>query len=265
MDCTFCLDCLHACPHQNVSLLASLPGSQLVRIEGRKRSLRWFRRFDGAVLIFLLVFAAFVNAGSMVESVQAWEQSVQTRFALASMPPILLVLYLLILILVPTLLVACCVWLGRVLSRRHIRWRECVSTFAQAFVPLGFSMWLAHFSYHLLNGALTALPVIQRAATDVGLTSFGKPEWSLSSAMPGFDWLQSLQLSLLGIGLLITLYVGWRLASSFRLRFARTLGLLAPWAVLAVMLYSIGIWIMFQPMQMRGMMRDGMNEWCISK
>ena len=265
MDCTFCLDCVHACPHQNVSLLASLPGSQLVRIEGRKRSLRWFRRFDGAVLIFLLVFAAFVNAGSMVESVQAWEESVQTRFALASMQSILLILYLLILIVVPTLLVACCVWLGRVLSRRYIRWRECVSTFAQAFVPLGFSMWLAHFSYHLLNGALTALPVIQRAATDVGLTIFGKPEWSLSSAVLGFNWLPPVQLLLLGLGLLFTLYVCWRLACSFRLRFARTFGLLAPWAALALMLYSIGIWIMFQPMQMRGMMMDGINTWCLSR
>ena len=38
-------------------------------------------------------------------------------------------------------------------------------TFAQAFVPLGFSMWLAHFSYHLVNGALTAVPVVQRVAS----------------------------------------------------------------------------------------------------
>ena len=265
MDCTFCLDCVHACPHQNVSLIASLPGTQLVRIEGRKRSLRWFRRFDGAVLIFLLVFAAFVNAGSMVESVQTWEQTLQTRFGLASMRPMLLVLYLLTLVVTPALLVGTCVWLARVLSRRYIRWRECVSTFAQAFVPLGFSMWLVHFSYHLLTGALTAVPVIQRAATNVGLTIFGKPEWSLSSAMLGLEWLPSLQLLLLGAGLLFTLYVGWRLACSFRLRFARTLGLLAPWAILALVLYSAGIWIMFQPMQMRGMMIDSMNGWCISK
>jgi ferredoxin len=265
MDCTFCLDCVHACPHQNVSLLASLPGSQLVRIEGRKRSLRWFRRVDGAVLIFLLVFAAFVNAGSMVKSVQAWEQTLQTRFGLASMQPILLLLYLLTLVVMPALLVGACVWLARVFSRRYIRWREFVSTFAQAFVPLGFSMWLVHFSYHLLTGAQAAVPVIQRAGTNVGLTIFGKPEWSLSSALLGLEWLPSLQLLLLGLGLLFTLYVGWRLACSFRLRFARTLGLLAPWAVLALALYSTGIWIIFQPMQMRGMMIDSMNEWCISK
>jgi heme/copper-type cytochrome/quinol oxidase subunit 1 len=28
----------------------------------------------------------------------------------------------------------------------------------------------------------------------------------------------------------------------------------APWAALAFLLYSIGTWIIFQPMQMRGMM-----------
>jgi len=265
MDCTFCLDCVHACPHQNVSLIASLPGTQLVRIKGRKRSLRWFRRCDGAVLIFLLVFGAFVNAGSMVESVQGWEQSVQSWFALVSMQTVLFFLYLLTLIVVPALLVASCVSLAKLLSRRNIKWRQCVSTFAVAFVPLGFSMWVAHFTYHLLTGVLTALPVIQRAAKDVGLTIFGKPEWSLSSAMLGLEWLPALQLTILGLGLLFTLYVGWRLACTFRLRFARTVGLLAPWAVLAFVLYSAGIWIMFQPMQMRGMMMDGMNEWCISK
>ncbi len=31
MDCTFCLDCVHACPHDNVGILASVPTSQLIR------------------------------------------------------------------------------------------------------------------------------------------------------------------------------------------------------------------------------------------
>jgi len=32
------------------------------------------------------------------------------------------------------------------------------------------------------------------------------------------------------------------------------LAVLAPWAVLAGALYSAGVWIVFQPMQMRGTM-----------
>jgi len=260
MDCTFCLDCVHACPHENVSLLASLPGTQLVQIgRSKKRRDRLFRRFDIAVLIFLLVFAAFVNAGGMVVPVQAWERSLQTSFRLGSMQVIWSVLYALSMVAIPALLVACCVWLSKVFGLTHAKWRETVSTFAPAFVPLGFSMWLSHFSYHLLSSGQTALPVIQRTAREMGITIFGAPNWSLSSAMPSFDWLPSVELLLLDVGLLFTLYLGWRIASQFRLSFAHTLRLNAPWASLAVALYSIGVWIIFQPMQMRGMMMHSMH------
>src|SRR6266850_1368019 len=260
MDCTFCLDCVHACPHENVSLLASLPGTQLVKIQRSKKSRdRLFRRFDVAVLIFLLVFAAFINAGGMVVPVQAWERSLQTSFRLGSMQLILGVLYALSMVAIAALLVTCCVWLSRVFGRTRAKWRETVSTFAPAFVPLGFSMWLIHFSYHLLSSGQTALPVIQRAAMDTGITIFGAPDWSLSSAMPSFDWLPSVELLVLDLGLLFTMYIGWRMASRFRLSFTHTLRLNAPWASLAVVLYSIGVWIIFQPMQMRGMMMDSVQ------
>jgi len=255
MDCTFCFDCVHACPHENVSLLGAIPGIQLVQIaRSKNRSNKFFRRFDVAVLILLLVFAAFCNASGMLLPVQAWEQSLQASFGFASMQLNLAVLYLLSMIIVPVLLVAGCVWLSKIGGRLHEGWRKTLSTFAPALVPLGFSMWLIHFSYHLLSGGQTALPVIQRAAMDVGITIFGSPDWSHSSAMPSFDWLPSLELLLLDLGLLLTLYIGWRIASRFRFSFVRTLGLNAPWASLAVVLYSIGVWVIFQPMQMRGMM-----------
>ena len=255
MDCTFCLDCVHACPEKNVSLLASMPGTQLVQIaRSPNRRIKFFGRFDVAVLIFLLVFAAFVNAGGMVLPVLAWEQSLQTSLRLDSPQPILGVLYLLSILIVPALLVTGCVWLSKTLGRIQVGWRKTVSTFAPAFVPVGFSMWLIHFSYHLLGGGQTALPVIQRAAMDVGIKILGAPNWLLSSTMPSLDWLPSLDLLLLDLGLLFSLYLGWRIASRFNLSFGQTLRLNAPWAGLAFVLYSIGVWIIFQPMQMRGMM-----------
>src|SRR5258708_39051981 len=95
MACSLWLDCVHGCPHEDVSLLASFPGSQLVRIErSKKRRNKFFRRFDIAALIFLLVFAAFANAGGMVLPVQTWERSLQTTFRVGSLQPILGVLYL---------------------------------------------------------------------------------------------------------------------------------------------------------------------------
>ncbi len=255
LDCTLCLDCVHACPHENVSLLASLPGSQLVRIErSKKRRNKFFRRFDVAALIFLLVFAAFANAGGMVLPVQTWERSLQTSFRVGSLQLILGFLYLVSMVVVPVLLVACSVWLSKVFGPTRAAWKEIVWTYAPAFVPLGFSMWLIHFSYHLLTAGQTALPVIKRAAMDVGITLLGAPNWSLSSTMPSLDWLPALGLLLLDLGLLFTLYIGWRTASRFGLTLSRRLRLNAPWAALAFLLYSIGMWIIFQPMQMRGMM-----------
>ncbi|HZE68328.1 MAG TPA: cytochrome c oxidase assembly protein [Pyrinomonadaceae bacterium] len=260
MDCTLCLDCVHACPHENVSLLASLPGSQLVRIErSKKRRNKFFRRFDVAALVFLLVFAAFANAGGMVLPVQSWEQSLETKFGLTSLQPIIAALYLVALVILPAFLIAGCVWLAKTLGPIPAGWKEIVSTYAPAFVPLGFSMWLIHFSYHLLTAGQTALPVIQRAAMDVGITLLGAPNWSLSSTMPSLDWLPALELMLLDLGLLFTLYIGWRGASRFGLTLSRRLRLNAPWAALAFLLYSIGIWIIFQPMQMRGMMMGSMR------
>ena len=186
--------------------------------------------------------------------VQGWEQSLQASFGVTSNQLVLSVLYVLAMVIVPALLVAVCVWLSRIVGRQRDGWRRTVSTFAPAFVPLGFSMWLIHFSYHLLSGGQTVLPVLERAALDLGITIFGSPDWSISSTMPSFDWLPSVELLLLDLGLLFTLYIGWRIASRFRFNFAQTLGLNAPWAILALVLYSSGVWIIFQPMQMRGMM-----------
>jgi hypothetical protein len=47
--------------------------------------------------------------------------------------------------------------------------------------------------------------------------------------------------------LLITLYFIWQMAQN-------SVRLAAPWATLAIATYGAGLWILFQPMQMRGMM-----------
>jgi hypothetical protein len=68
------------------------------------------------------------------------------------------------------------------------------------------------------------------------------------------DWLPSLQILLLDGGLLLTLYAGWRVARGLSTWARGVLRLLAPWACLAVLLYAAGVWIVFQPMEMRGLM-----------
>ena len=119
--------------------------------------------------------------------------------------------------------------------------------------PLGFSMWAAHLAYHFLTGAAVVIPVAQRVASDLGSSLLGRPDWAGAAAPPPLDWLPSLQILLLDGGLLLTLYASWRVARRFSARAGRALALFAPWAGLAVMLYAAGVWIVFQPMEMRGL------------
>jgi cytochrome c oxidase assembly factor CtaG/polyferredoxin len=215
-DCTFCLDCVHACPQQNVGIGLAVPGAQL-------RADRPVRP-DFAALAFLLTFGAFVNAAGMVVSIRP-------------------LFYAAALVAVPGLLAFLSGSLSRSLANTATSWKQLACNFAPALVPLGFSMWIAHFLFHLITGWTSALPPVERLLSLAMTTSIG-------AGAPA--WLTSAQLLFLDAGLLLSLYVAWRIAR----RQARAFSLLAPWAALLCLLYSAGVWILFQPMQMRGMVMN---------
>src|SRR6185437_2588344 len=127
------------------------------------------------------------------------------------------------------------------------------ASFGLALVPIGFAMWAAHFAYHLAAGWLTAIPVLQRSWADF-LRNSTPINWSLSAYPTVPAWLTPLQILLLDAGLLLTLYIAWRISQRYASGIASRLRLAVPWGVLACALYLAGLWILFQPMQMRGTM-----------
>ncbi len=56
MDCTFCLDCVHACPHDNVGILSRLPGSELLTDPLRSGIGYFSKRKDLAALAIVFTF-----------------------------------------------------------------------------------------------------------------------------------------------------------------------------------------------------------------
>jgi hypothetical protein len=254
LDCTFCLDCVHACPHQNVGIIASAPGSQITHDRYRSALGRLSQRTDVAALVLLLVFGAFVNAAGMIEPVTAMERTLQQRLGLESQTLVISALFALALLAAPLSFFALCGVIWRALGG-HTRWKDSICSFALALAPLGFGMWLAHLTYHFLTGASVLIPVTQRIANDLGCLLLGQPNWA-NTAAPPLDWLLSLQILLLDGGLLLTLYVGWQVARRFSSRAAGALRLFAPWAGLAALLYVAGVWIVSQPMEMRGLARE---------
>ena len=181
-DCTFCMDCVHACPSDNVAVLRALPPQKAPN-----------RRLDVAALVLVLVFAAFASAAAMTTGTgRLWMYVIGALVAGAALFP----------------------------------------NVGLSLVPLGCSMWAAHFFYHLAIGWNSLGPVLARV---FHLTI------AMSHTMSSPGWLLRTQLLLLDGGLLWALYLAWRRRS-------------APGIALAIALYLFGVWVFFQPMEMRGML-----------
>jgi polyferredoxin len=56
LDCTMCLDCVHACPHDNIALVTRIPGAESARARAtvRHRPARAARRPCRTRVVFTL-------------------------------------------------------------------------------------------------------------------------------------------------------------------------------------------------------------------
>ncbi len=66
MDCTLCMDCVKACPHDNIGLVAVSPLADLQRDPVRSSLGRFSSRVDVATLTLVVVLSGFANAAVMV-------------------------------------------------------------------------------------------------------------------------------------------------------------------------------------------------------
>jgi hypothetical protein len=201
----------------------------------------------------VFVFAAFANAALMVRPISSWRDRIAANLNLSSTLPVTSVLLLLALIIAPLIFIGGSVLAGRAIAAVKLPTRDMIGRFALALVPLALAMWAAHYLFHFLSGWNSMLPVVQRVLGDVGWAVLGRSNLSLGSSLVNSEQLRILQIILLDAGLLATLYLGWRIARVLVSRLRSALGLVAPWASVAVALYAFGIWTFLQPMQMRGM------------
>lgn len=246
MDCTACLDCVTACPHDNAGLVLAVPFEEQRREEVRSGIGFWPRRADLAALLLALAAGGVANALLMtepaVETVQrampgwspAWRAIVATLGcigAVAALPVLAAVL-------------------GARLRGETVR--ERLSRLVADLWPLGVAVWLVHFGFHLVTGWRSAWPPLQRAAADGLSIDLGVPQWAAHCCASAPPWLMPSMLLVVSVALAITLQRLQRRTAMLRgLRGRLCLGLdalvaLAWWALIA--------WVVLQPMQMRGLL-----------
>jgi len=237
LDCTMCLDCLRACPHDNVSLFTRLPGTALAQPGS------WPRRWDVSLLAIVLAFMGISNAFGMVPPYYALQEWLYLNLNIQSEFLVLLLLFATLNILLPVLAALIAARLSSSLTRQRGALRATVAAFAPAFVPLGFAIWFAHYSFHFFLGPGLLVPVLQEFLGGVG-------DWQA--------WSFSLDINIIGLIQLVVLLSGFmwslRLAQKSALRLYQgqaLLGLL-PWAAL-FLLMMLSSWQLFSlPMEMRG-------------
>lgn len=244
MDCTTCLDCIHSCPRDNVGLVVGIPGAELWNDRQRSGIGRFGRRMDLAALVIVLVFGAFANAAGMVGPIANAQQQLALFTGVRSPLVATSVFYFMAIILIPLLAIGGTAAWSRRWGKLPEGTSEVIMRYAYVLVPLGFGMWLAHYSFHFLTTCGAVVPVTQRFALDIGLPSMGEPMWGCACCIADTPWLLRLELLFLDLGLLLSLYTGYRLAPNLKA--------VGPWALLIVLLFAVGVWILFQPMQMRG-------------
>ena len=162
------------------------------------------------------------------------------------------VLYVFGLVVVPLSLVQIAASLSSWAGERNASRLAVATRFSYALVPIGFAMWLAHYSFHFLASFDAFLPPLERLARDLGWTFFAEPNWVRACCRPVADWLPRLQILCLDMGFLLSLYSGYWIALAQSRRTSQAVRMLAPWAILIVLLFAAGVWIVLQPMQMRG-------------
>jgi len=191
----------------------------------------------------LFTFGGLLNAFAMTGTAE----HLQHQWVAAGIPghtAALALLFLLSLVVAPAALIG----LASVTTRRTL---GRATRHAYALVPLGAGIWLAHYGFHMLAGALTIVPVTQSAVADwLGRPFIGEPLWQLTGVRPGL--LFPFQIGCILLGALGSIGV----AASIATRDGDGRGALR-WSLLVAGLAIVAVWALAQPMDMRGMVMPG--------
>jgi ferredoxin len=237
LDCVYCLDCVRACPHDNIGLMTRGFGRELLKPDA------WPRRWDISLFVISLAFLAVVNAFGMVPPIYALlEWFASLGFSNEIFP--LALIFLLGGLVLPTISALFAAWLTRLLTNnKKLSLRDIVAAFAPAFVPIGLGIWIAHYGFHFLIAPLSIIPVVQEF--------FGmQGQWDAFSGQVPLEMIGLFQVLMLLGGFLWSMVIVQTVAS--RLYKHQSFAALMAWGLILLGLMIAAYQIFAMPMEMRG-------------
>lgn len=253
MDCTFCLDCVHACPHDNIGILGRLPAEELMSDPHRSGIGFFSRRKDIAALSIVFCFGALMNAFGMVSPVYVVEAWLSKLLHIENLTPILGLLFIVFIVVEPAVLLGIAAWITRSWAGVRRTWLSTVVHYSYALVPLGLGMWLAHYGFHFFTGLYTIVPVTQNALASIGWPILGQPRWMLVG-IPKYI-VEPIEYGFLMLGLAGSFLIAWRMSADDSED--HPVRAFIPWALVCLLIFLASLWLMTQPMDMRATMMAG--------
>ena len=224
-DCTLCLNCVRACPYDNVALTVRSPLYEATNLRPRA---------DWAWFITVLTWAGLVNAFAMIPpffAVAAWLSRV-----LGTRDEALL------------LLIIQGVGIGAGALLTWMAARGKLRDWIGVLFPLSLAIWGGHYLFHFVTGYNTLLPNIFAALERMGL-----PVTTL--ALPGVvrgDGIFWIQAVISYVALVAAGWVAYRKAARDKADPRAVLLELLPMLLLIVLFNTLTLLIFSQPMQARG-------------
>ncbi len=242
MDCTYCFNCVRACPYDNVALSVRAPGRELGRAP-------WARRGRTAALALgvLLAYWGVMNALAMITPFYDLVGRLAAFLGTRNEALLLSVMYAAV-TLTGAVTTLASSWLADRAGGKRSTPLQAFRRWGYVVVALGFSFWAAHYLFHFLTGALAIVPVFEHFFEYRGWLL--DPNWRLAQMVPT-RWLFPIQAFVSATYTAVALFVAARIA----LRdFGQRKWVLALWPMmLYVLLFTaLQLIILAQPMEMRG-------------
>ncbi|MCA9152124.1 MAG: hypothetical protein KDA92_22630, partial [Planctomycetales bacterium] len=158
-------------------------------------------------------------------------------------------LFIALLVVEPILLFGAAAYATRRLVPSTESTRTIAGRFARSLVPFGLGVWLAHYGFHFFTGFLTVIPVAQNTVVQIwGRALLGSPQWQLGGLPEAIVY--PIEIGFLLLGVVGSLIISWAIAAELEPR--AIWKVMTPWAALYAVLFATAVWIMSQPMDMRG-------------
>jgi ferredoxin len=229
-DCTLCLNCVRACPYDNVAFTVRVPTREASDLRPRS---------DWALFVTVLAWAGLVNAFAMIGPFFALASWISGVLGTQNEAIILLIIQL-----VGTggglgLSILAARASGMLSGKALGRLRD----WAMTLVPLALAIWAGHYLYHFITGYATLWPNINNALYRLGLELPSPGPATMPRTDQAFFW--QVAFSYLGLG--ATVWAAYRRAAR-----AKALRAMVPQVILAVIFVALTLLIFSQPMQARG-------------